>query len=118
VRVLVWIAVGLVGGVGALARFGLDALVSERVGRDYPLGTLAVNASGAALLGLVTGLALHGDALLIAGTGALGSYTTFSTWLFETHRLGEDGELWAAALNVVVSLAVGLGAVALGRVIG
>jgi CrcB protein len=118
VRVLVWVVVGLAGGVGALARFGLDALVSERVGKDYPLGTLAVNASGAALLGLVTGLALHGDALLIAGTGALGSYTTFSTWLFETHRLGEDGELRAAALNVVVSLAVGLGAVALGRAIG
>jgi CrcB protein len=117
-RVLVWIAVGLAGGLGALARFGLDAYVSERARSSFPLGTLAVNASGAALLGLLAGLALHGDALLVAGTGALGSYTTFSTWLFETHRLGEDGELWAAALNVIVSLAVGLGAVALGRAIG
>lgn len=117
-RVLVWIAVGLAGGVGALARFGLDALVSERARLSFPLGTLAVNVTGAALLGLVTGLALHGDGLLLVGTGVLGSYTTFSTWLFETHRLGEDGELWMAALNVVVSLAVGLGAVALGRAIG
>jgi CrcB protein len=117
-RVLVWIAVGAVGGLGALARFGLDAWISERVDRSFPFGTFAVNASGAALLGLLAGLALHGDALLIAGTGALGSYTTFSTWLFETHRLGEDGELGAAALNVVASLAVGLGAVALGRALG
>jgi CrcB protein len=66
----------------------------------------------------MTGLALHGDALLVVGTGALGSYTTFSTWMFETHRLGEDGEGWLAVLNVVVSVAVGLGAVALGRAIG
>jgi CrcB protein len=118
VKVLVWIAVGAVGGLGALARFGLDAWISEREAGSFPFGTLAVNVSGAALLGLLAGVALHGDALLIAGTGALGSYTTFSTWLFETHRLGEDGELGAAALNVVVSLAVGLGAVALGRLVG
>jgi CrcB protein len=115
--VLVWIALGLIGGVGALARFGLDAFVSERARLSFPLGTLAVNVTGAALLGLVTGLALHGDALLLVGTGVLGSYTTFSTWMFETHRLGEDGELWLAVLNVVVSLAVGMGAVALGRAI-
>jgi fluoride exporter len=118
VRVLVWIAVGLAGGFGALVRFGLDAFLSERAPSSFPFGTLSVNASGAALLGLLAGVALHGDALLVAGTGVLGSYTTFSTWLFETHRLGEDGELWMAALNVVVSLAVGLGAVALGRAIG
>ncbi|MCW3066111.1 MAG: camphor resistance protein CrcB [Solirubrobacterales bacterium] len=116
--VLVWIAVGVVGGLGALARFLLDSAVSERAPGAFPFGTLVVNVSGAALLGLVVGLALHGDALLVAGTGALGSYTTFSTWMFETHRLGEDGELWTAALNVTVTLAVGLGAVALGRALG
>ena len=43
------------------------------------------------MLGLFAGLALHGDALLLAGTALLGSYTTFSTWMFETHRLAEDG---------------------------
>jgi len=117
-RVLVWIAVGVAGGLGALARFGLDAFVSERARWSFPVGTLAVNVSGAALLGFLAGVALHGDALLVCGTGVLGSYTTFSTWLFETQRLGEDGELWLAALNLVVSLAVGLGAVALGRAVG
>jgi CrcB protein len=116
--VLVWIAVGVVGGLGALARFFLDAFVSERAAGVFPFGTLAVNVSGAFVLGLVVGLALHGDAFLVVGTGALGSYTTFSTWMFETHRLGEDGELWPAALNVVVSVALGLGAVALGRALG
>jgi CrcB protein len=68
--------------------------------------------------GLLTGLALSGDALLLVGTAAVGSYTTFSTWMLETHRLGEDGEVGPAIGNVVVSILVGVGAAALGRVIG
>jgi fluoride exporter len=118
VRVLVWCAVGLIGGAGALLRFGLDGAVSERVRSEFPWGTLAVNLSGAFALGLFAGLALHGDALLLAGTALLGSYTTFSTWMLETHRLGEEGELWLALLNVLLSLALGIGAAALGRAIG
>jgi CrcB protein len=120
VRVLVWAGVGVLGGLGALLRFAVDAFVSERVSApsEFPWGTFAVNISGSFLLGLVAGLALHGDALLLAGTATLGSYTTFSTWMLEAHRLGEDGELWVALLNIVVSLVVGVGAAALGRVIG
>jgi fluoride exporter len=89
--------------------------VGERLGSGFPWGTLAVNLSGAFLLGLVAGAALHGDGLVLAGTGALGSYTTFSTWMFESQRLGEDGESRLLFLNIVLSLAAGLGAVALGR---
>ncbi len=55
---------------------------------------------------------------MLAGTATLGSYTTFSTWMLETHRLAEDAKLPAALLNVLVSLAVGVGAAALGRTIG
>ena len=117
-RVLVWCAVGLIGGAGALLRFALDGVVSERVRSEFPWGTLAVNLSGAFLLGLLAGLALHGDALLLAGTALLGSYTTFSTWMLETHRLGEEGELWLGILNIVLSLALGIAAAALGRTIG
>jgi CrcB protein len=112
---LLWIGVGLVGGVGALARFALDALVSERLGSGFPWGTLAVNVSGAFVLGVLAGTALHGDALVLAGTGALGSYTTFSTWMLESQRLGEDGQSRLLLLNMTLSLAAGLGAVALGR---
>jgi len=113
--VLLWVGVGLAGGAGALVRFALDALVSERLGSGFPWGTLAVNVSGAFLLGLLAGATLHGDVLVVAGTGALGSYTTFSTWMLETQRLGEDGQPWLLALNLAVSVAAGLGAVALGR---
>ena len=117
-RVLVWTGVALLGGVGALLRFALDGAISERAGSEFPWGTLAVNLSGAFVLGLLAGFALHGDALLLAGTAVLGSYTTFSTWMLEAHRLGEEGELPLALLNIGVSLVVGLGAVALGRLIG
>jgi len=110
-----WLAVGLLGGAGAVARFGLDALVSIRASGEFPWGTLAVNVTGAAALGVLAGAALHGRALTLAGTGALGSYTTFSTWMLESQRLGEDGQLDLLALNVTLSLVAGLGAAELGR---
>ena len=115
---MVWIAVAALGGVGALARFFLDAFVSARTGGGFPFGTLAVNLSGTVLLGLLVGLALKGDALLMAGTALLGSYTTFSTWMFETHRLGEDSWPVLLWLNIAVSLAAGMAAAALGRSLG
>jgi CrcB protein len=114
-RVLVWTGVALLGGCGALLRFVVDGAIAERAGSGFPWGTFVVNVSGAFALGLVVGLSLHGDAFLLAGTAVLGSYTTFSTWMFETHRLAEEGDLWAALLNIVLSLAVGIGAAALGR---
>lgn len=115
---LTWIGVLAFGGIGAIGRFLLDGAVSDRFGRGFPLGTLVINVSGASALGLVTGLALSGDALVLAGTATLGSYTTFSTWLLETHRLREDGDFRRAAANALVSLALGIAAVALGRTIG
>lgn len=115
---LAWIAVGVLGGIGALCRFVVDGIVSARAGRDFPIGTMVVNVTGAALLGLLVGLGFKGDRLLLAGTATLGSYTTFSTWMLETQRLTEDGELALAGANIVISLGAGLGAAALGRSIG
>jgi CrcB protein len=115
---LTWIGVLAFGGLGAIGRFLLDGVVSDRFGRGFPLGTLVINVSGACALGLLTGLALSGDALRLAGAATLGSYTTFSTWLLETHRLREDGEFRRASANVVVSLLLGIAAVAAGRWLG
>jgi len=114
----VWIAVAALGGLGALARFALDAAVSERTGSGFPLGTLAVNLSGALTLGVLRGAGLGGNALLLAGTATLGSYTTFSTWMLETQRLSEERQHRKAAVNVIASLALGVAAAALGRLIG
>jgi CrcB protein len=110
--------IGLIGGVGALARFALDGAVAARPATEFPLGTLVVNVTGAFALGVVAGAALHGDAYRLVGTGLLGAYTTFSTWMFESQRLAEDGELRLGALNVVVSLVLGIAAIWVGRQLG
>jgi CrcB protein len=115
---LVWAGVILIGGAGSVARFLADGLVAAAAGRDFPFGTLAVNVSGAVMLGLLTGLALGHDQALLAGTAAVGSYTTFSTWMFETDRLAEERQYRQAAANVIISLVLGVAAAALGRLIG
>jgi CrcB protein len=110
--------IGLLGGVGAVARFLLDGAVEGRVGRAFPWGTLAVNLSGALGLGLLAGAAVDGDAYRLTGTGLLGAFTTFSTWALESHRLGEDGQLRLGIVNFAASLILGIGAAWLGQRIG
>ena len=113
-----WMGIALLGGGGAVLRFRVDAAVQIRFGGEFPLGTLAVNAAGAFCLGLLTGLSVTGDMLLLAGTAALGSFTTFSTWMLETERLAEEGAERVAAANVAVSVAGGLLAAILGWLVG
>jgi fluoride exporter len=115
-----WGGVALLGGAGALARFTLDGAVSSHGARasGFPLGTFAVNVSGALLLGLLSGAALTGETLTLAGAATLGSYTTFSTWMLESQRLAEDADGGGALLNILLSLAAGVAAAALGRAIG
>jgi CrcB protein len=118
VTALVWVGVVLLGGTGAVLRFVVDGAVASRGKRDFPYGTMVINISGALVLGFLVGLALGGRAMLLAGTATVGAYTTFSTWMFETERLTEERQSWAAAVNVVVSLVLGVAAAAVGRLIG
>jgi CrcB protein len=113
-----WIGVGLAGGCGAVARALLTHFVNVRAGRVFPYGTLAVNLSGAVVLGVIAGSGLSGDALRIVGTGLIGAYTTFSTWMFETHHADTTGHRSRAITNIAVSVAAGLLAVWLGRAVG
>jgi len=119
---LAWVAVAALGGAMAVARFLVDTTVTARFGggrlAGFPIGTLAVNLSGAVVLGVLAGAALSGTAYTVLAGGGVGTYTTFSTWMLESHRAGEDGDarvLWA---NIAVSLVAGLAAVALGHWIG
>lgn len=112
---LIWAAVPLIGGVGSVLRFVIDRAVARRAARPFPLGTLAVNTSGAAVLAFLGGLALSKEAALLAGTSFVGAYTTFSTWMLETQRLAEERQTWAALGNIVVSVALGLSAAVFGQ---
>ena len=106
------------GGIGAALRLILDGLIRDHVRSSYPVATTVINLTGSLLLGLLTGLASHQllphQWQLIAGTGLLGGYTTFSTASFETVRLIEDRRYLAAALNGFGMLITGTAAAALG----
>jgi len=107
--------VGSGGALGAMARYGLGGLVHRNAAlAAFPFGTLAVNLSGAVLLGFVSALALGHTAALLAGTAFVGAYTTFSTWMFETQRLAEERQFAPAVANVVVSVVFGVAAAGLG----
>lgn len=117
-RLVVWIGVALAGGLGALARLFVTEAVMRAARVVAPVGVLVVNLSGAVVIGVLAGATLHGDARLVAVTGFLGSYTTFSTWMVQTDELlRTDRVRWAVA-NVVGSVVLGFGAVALGVAIG
>ena len=113
-----WIAVGLLGGLAAAARFALDAEIAARARGEFPLGIFVVNVSGAFVLGVVAGAALDGAALTIVAGGGIGSFTTFSTWILDSHRLTAAGRARLAWLNIAGSLVAGLAAVALGHWLG
>jgi fluoride exporter len=113
-----WVAVGLLGGVAAAARFLLDYEISLRSRGDFPLGILAVNLLGALAIGVVAGSALDGEAAAIVSGGAIGSFTTFSTWVLDSHRLAAARRADLAWLNIGLSVAAGFAAVALGHWLG
>jgi CrcB protein len=113
--VIAWVAVGLLGGVAAAARFVVDFEVSARSGSAFPLGILVVNLLGALAIGVVAGSALDGEAAVIVSGGVIGSFTTFSTWILDSHRLAVAGRAGLAWLNIGLSTAAGLAAVALGH---
>lgn len=113
-----WIAVGLLGGLAAGARFLLDHEVAARAPGPFPFGILAVNVGGALVLGLLAGAALSGEAMTIVAGGVIGSFTTFSTWMLDSHRLGAAGRPGLAWLNIAVAASAGLAAVALGHWLG
>jgi fluoride exporter len=113
-----WIGVALLGGTAAAARFLIDAAVTARSDHPFPLGILAVNLAGALALGLVAGAALEGQALIVVAGGGIGSFTTFSTWILDSHRLAEAGHSHLVWLNLGLSLLAGFAAVALGHWLG
>ncbi|KNX38131.1 fluoride efflux transporter CrcB [Luteipulveratus halotolerans] len=108
-----WLAVFVGGCVGAPARYLIDAWVKARVDGGMPFGTLTVNLLGSFVLGAAAA-GLDGSAYALVGTGFCGALTTFSTFSFETWRLGESGRLELALTNVGVSLVGGVLAAALG----
>ena len=106
-----WVAFLAAAGSGACSRFVLASLVQARTGGHHPWGTFVVNTVGCLGAGVVAGLVIHqglGPELSkVLAVGFLGSFTTFSTFTYETVRLAETGEWSAATANAIGSAVVG-----------
>lgn len=111
------LAVALGGSLGALGRYGVTHLMNVWKGGDFPYGTMTANMLGCLLIGfLATRLHDHPSEFLRLAvlTGFLGSFTTYSTFGYESVQLlrGDQGFLGFVYLGVHIIL--GLGLVALG----
>lgn len=154
---MIWVAIAVAGGLGAVCRFGLDRAISAHRSRRlasgplpmgalpgplpsrtshwrnapwrnapwrnarwgaFPWGTFWVNVSGSLLAGVLTGLvstrALPPEVQTVAVGGFLGGYTTFSTAMYESLRLIEDGEGGLGLVNTVLPLLASVLAAGLG----
>ena len=104
---LLWISLG--GAAGTAARYLLSGWIARTAGPGFPWGTLAVNAIGSFLLGLLMqvplGSASFSPTLRLAlTTGVLGGFTTYSTFNYETLRAMEEGAWPVAFANLGASV--------------
>lgn len=117
------IAVALGGSAGALARFGVYAVIHPGGERPSPWTTFAVNIIGCAALGLLLGLTAKRSApadlwQTFLSIGVLGAFTTFSTYSADALRLIQSGRAIESLAYLFLSAAVGLGACAGAQQVG
>jgi CrcB protein len=107
---LAWLAAA--GAVGTWSRYYLQLFVQQLAGERFPWGTLAVNAIGCFLFGVVWIMWDRGrmtvETRLIVLVGFMGAFTTFSTYAFETVQLLDRGEWWRAAGNLTLESLTGI----------
>ncbi|TNF28657.1 MAG: fluoride efflux transporter CrcB [Deltaproteobacteria bacterium] len=118
---LLWISLG--GAVGTGLRYLLAGWVQRAAGPSFPYGTLSVNVIGSFVLGVLMVVGTETELMsptvrLAVTTGAMGGFTTYSTFSYETLRLMQQGAWGSAALNIGVTLTVCLAASFLGFAVG
>lgn len=101
------------GGIGALARYALSGVVHRVFEVGYPLGTFVVNITGCFLFGLLWAVAeerllIGSETRAVLLVGFMGSFTTFSTFIFESNQLLRDSQYFFAGLNLVGQVIVGI----------
>jgi CrcB protein len=115
-----WISLGAI--VGASARYILSVLIARNFPTAFPYGTLLINITGSLILGFF--LVFSTDRMLLdprwrllVAIGFCGSYTTFSSYAFESFALIERGQWLLSGMNIVGSNVLCLVAVFAGAAI-
>lgn len=119
---MTYLAISIGAVLGANARYLLGGWVADRLGASFPYGTLIINVTGSFVIGIVMTVVTErilAPAWIRPGIaiGFLGSYTTFSTFSYETLGLISSGSLLVAGLNIAASVAGALVGVYLGTVV-
>ena len=101
-----WIALGAV--VGASARYFISGYAARIYASSFPYGTLIINFTGSLVLGFFLVWSSERVLLdprwrLLVAIGFCGSYTTFSSYAFETFALFEQGQWLSVGLNIIAS---------------
>jgi fluoride exporter len=117
------VLIAVAGMVGTLARYGLTVGLARLLGDRFPVGTLVVNLVGCALFGLVLALfrdraRLGPEAATVLLVGFMGAFTTFSSFVADTHGLWASDRPLLALANVVVQNVIGVGCFVLGQSLG
>jgi len=115
-----WIALGAV--VGASARYFLSTLIARDFSSAFPYGTLLINITGSLILGFFLIFSTERVLLdphwrLLVAVGFCGSYTTFSSYAFESFALAEQGQWLLTGINILASNALCLAGVLAGAAI-
>jgi CrcB protein len=111
------------GACGTAARYGVEVAAARWLGVDFPYGTLIVNVLGSFLIGVIQEVALSTSLVsetlrLVLAVGVMGGFTTYSAFSYGTLRLVERGTTTAAAVNVLLTTGLCLGACVLGLLLG
>ncbi|MCX6960079.1 MAG: fluoride efflux transporter CrcB [Verrucomicrobia bacterium] len=107
-----YLLAGMGGAIGSIGRVLMSNFVTRFTGEEFPFGTIAVNVTGAILMGVLAGygesepgkLLFSQSARTFLMIGLLGGYTTFSSFSLQTFLLIEQGNMTGAFLNVLLSV--------------
>ncbi len=109
------ILVGIGGFLGAILRYLVSGIALRFA--EFPTGTLIVNVIGSTVLSIFTFSSVSDSIMYFLNMGLLGSFTTFSTFAYETFKLLEEGESMYFILNIVLNILLCLMGVAMGYIV-
>jgi fluoride exporter len=111
------------GALGTVARYGLAGLINRLGGPSFPWGTLAVNAAGCFVVGILWVLfenrwSVSAETRVIVLVGFMGAFTTFSAFILDSGELIESAQWMRAAANVALQNGIGFAALFAGAALG